>query len=558
MTTSTSARNVVALLAVLATLLAVAGLWWVGERRIEHLKSPITLSLSTDDQLWAGLGGVLHRFDTSGRRLERVTLRELGLPEPLSHLHAVRTDDLLASAGVPTRLFRCVPSQHVCRAADAGYIAAFGRFELAVWIGANADGSRVVVSDNLAHRVAVLDAQGALLAHARGLNASLWDPGQPVWVGNDTIWLAGADMKRIERFTFDGRVVAPTGDAVPTPALHPLLRGRTWPMALTPVGDGRWWAVVQYNMMEPGGLLRFVEGGDFDREARLPAGADLTTVARLGDRLVVADVSRPALWQLDLDGGDALPFGSDDFRAELVAFGATQARLDLLRRLLIAALAVLPLMALVALYLMGAKVSGGSRFLRPDFRAPVARMSREPVEIRTTDAWRRRLRWMAALMATSVAVAIPLLMYLAWRRGLPLWSGASFALVVALLLPVIWWRLRERAGQRLLVHDGTISVQSPRGEVARAMLSECWCDGRAMLVGTLRVALYVGQEPVFDRLALQAHVLGLLPHERWVSGGELQFAQMRAAWQRNPVHCLLSGLLLLVSIGAAIIHFVIL
>jgi hypothetical protein len=310
---------------------------------------------------------------------------------------------------------------------------------------------------------------------------------------------------------------------------------------------------VQYDMMRPGGLLRFTEHGDFDREARLPAGADLTSVARLGERLVVADFSGPALWQLDLDGNDARPFGSEDFRAELAAFATLQERLDLLRRALTGSLVALPLIGLTMLYLMGETVSAAPRFVRPDFRAPVARTSPEPVEIRVTEAWRRRLRSMAMLIAAIVVLGIPLLLYLTGRRGLPLWSGAPLAVTVGLLLPVIGWKLHKGSGQRLIVQDASIRVHSPRGEQARALLADCWCDGRTLLVGPRTVALFVGREPVFDSVALQAHVLGLLPPERWVSGGDLQRMQLHAVWRRRPARLLLQGLLLVVLFVVAVI-----
>ena len=57
------------------------------------------------------------------------------------------------SANKPARAYRCTPSQGRCRGVDAGCVARFGRFKNSAWLGADADGSRTVVSDNAAHRV---------------------------------------------------------------------------------------------------------------------------------------------------------------------------------------------------------------------------------------------------------------------------------------------------------------------------------------------------------------------------------------------------------------------
>jgi hypothetical protein len=536
MAASTRARNAVAGLTIVGMLLAAAATWWVGERRIEYLKAPITLSLAADDQLWVGQAGALHRFDASGKRLERLTLRELGLPEPLSHLHAVRSDDLVASAGVPTRVFRCTPSRRACRPADAGYIESFGGFRLAVWVGASADGSRVVVVDNLAHRLAVLDADGRLLAHAFAYPDALWNPAQPVWVGADTVWLAGADMKQINRYRVDGSRLIPRADAVATPTSHPLLRGRDWPMALAPVGDGRWWAVVQYDMMKPGGLFRFSENGGFDRQAQLPAGADLTAVSRLGDRLVVADFSRPALWSLDLEGAEAQPFGGEDFHAELAQFGTMQARLDNARRGLIAALVAIPVLGLLALFFMGNKVSDAPRVQRPDFRSPVPRVAgADAVEIRTTPDFRRHLRVRASIQLTTVVLLMPLCAYLAWRSArLTGFSAAVVAAVaVGVWVPLRWVAFRRTLAQRLVLLHGAVRLEPGWQEDPAVALDQCWCDGRTLAIGRRAVALFAGRVPVFDLLKLQAHVLGVLPAERWTSSGELH-RQLLHATSRGP------------------------
>lgn len=531
-----AARNAVAALIVGTMLLAGAAMWWVGQRKIDLLNAPITLSLAVDDQIWVGHGGALHRLDRNGDRLERVTMPELGMPEPLSHLHAVRADDLLASAGKPTRLYRCTPSLRQCRLADSGYIERFGRFKLALWIGANADGSKVVVTDNGAHRVAVLDADGKLLAHEGGAVGRFNYPAQPVWRGDNSIWLAAADAKRIERFEFTGNALTPAMQLVPTPTHDSLLAGRDWPMALAPLGDGRWWAVIQYDMMKPGGLLRFGDTGRFDGDARLPPGADLTAVTRLGDGLVVADLHGPTLWRLNLDGRDAQPFGDSALRNELRADAVTLVQLDEWRRWITAALIGIPVLGLLLLLAMGERTPQTKRFEPPDFAVPAPRGKAERVEIGLTDALlkqARQLRWMSigllAFMLAGVA-------WLAIDGKLPPVAVGAAMVVFAIQELAMWWLLKRQRTQRLEVEGGSVRLMFGDKPFAQAKLADCWCDGRTLMIGTHRVMVFTaGGEPAFEPIKLQAHVLAAIPRHQWTTPGKLELRNLRESWRRRPL-----------------------
>jgi hypothetical protein len=518
----------------------------LGRQQIWLQRSPITLSASAD-ALWVSQASVLHRLDAQGTRLDRVALAEMGVPEPLSHLHAVAADDLLLSTGEPTRLFRCTPSQRRCRQADAGYIERFGRFNLAVWIGANADGSRVVVSDNGAHRVAVLDAQGALLAHEGGQIGRFYFPAQPVWVGESDIWIAGADARRIERLEWHGSTLAFSGPVVATPAGDPVLAGRTWSLALAPLGGGLWWAVIQRDMLRPGGLFRFSETQGFDREAALPPGSDLTAVARLSDGLLVADLHGSVLWRLTLDGREARPFGDTVVAADLRETGREVERLASWQRVLTWALVGGPLLGIVLLWMMGEPASGPPP-LRAVAGGVLGSRQRVTLQPRPRPAW-----WL--WLEVSLGVVFAAALFMMWRvyaapgmserttTGVRALVGLGMFMAVGTLV-LAFWMARRQGTQRLEMEDGQIRWTIGDRLIAQASLADCWTDGRSLVIGERQVLLVHGQRPVFDAEEVGRHVIAAIPPQQRVSSGQLQMHLLRRAWKRRPLRTLaFAGLL---------------
>lgn len=540
MAASKTVRNGVAGAIVALAAVALGLMWWAGERAVA-LQVPITLSLAVDDTVWVSSHGALHELDAEGRRVQRLAGASLGLPAPVLHLHAVRRDDLLVSAGEPMRVLRCTPSQRACRPVDAGYIERFGQFKNAVWLGANADGSRIVVSDNAAHRVAVLDGQsGALLAAAGGSIGRFHYPGQPVWVGENTIWLASADQHRIERFEFvEGAIGVPL-QAIALEKRDLSLAGRTWPMALAPLGEGHWWALVKVNMMTAGGLARFDEQGRFTASAKLPEGADLTAVTRLGQHLVAADLEGPALHRLSLTGTDATPFGSDEFQAELRAHGREIKQWFQWQHWAQWALIGAPILGIGVLLLLGERTP-----LRPpafDRTAAVAVAACAPmptgeVVIGLTASYRSLLRRMNWITLPMLVVA-PLLFAFAFRvDALPPPLQVMTAVMIALcwgsVLGVLWLT-RWSLSRELRVSRDTVSYWRAGRAVASCRLDQCHTDGRSLLVGNETVTLRL-RDPVFDAELVQAHILSHLPPERWVGRGRLGWMQYRTFMRVHPI-----------------------
>ena len=538
MAASKTVRNGVASTIVALAAVALGLMWWAGERAVA-LQVPITLSLAVDDTVWVSSHGALHELDAEGRRVQRLAGASLGLPAPVLHLHAVRRDDLLVSAGEPMRVLRCTPSQRACRPVDAGYIERFGQFKNAVWLGANADGSRIVVSDNAAHRVAVLDGQsGALLAAAGGSIGRFHYPGQPVWVGEKTIWLASADHRRIERFEFDGSAIGEPLQMIALKKGDLSLDGRTWPMALAPVGDGAWWAVVKVHDLRNGGLVRLDGKGRFTASAHLPNGADVTAVTRLGDHIIAADLEGPALHRLTLAGTDATPFGSDEFLAELRAHGREVAQWyrwqEWAQWLLIGS----PIVGVIVLLMLGERVelTLTAPRLSPLNAAAGPRAGGSaagPVDIGLSDEMQRlqrRMSWMQLLTVPPLM----LLCYFVFAAALEPMQLAILALAGVLAAVAAVWQLRRGDRRRLRVQGESVCLMVGDKLVVRAALSDCRTDGRSLFIGERRVLLLQGNFHTFDVDALQRHLLSRLGPQQWLSPASLEMAQFRDSWRRRP------------------------
>lgn len=538
MAASKTLRNGVAAIIVALAGAALALMWWTGQRAMA-LQVPITLSLAVDDTVWVSSHGALHELDAEGQRLNRLPMESLGLPRPLLHLHAVRRDDLLVSAGEPVRVYRCAPSQRACRLIDRGYIERFGKFKNAVWLGANADGSRVVASDNAAHRVAVFDGDsGALLAAAGGGIGRFHYPGQPVWVGEKSIWLAGADHRRIERFEYDGNAI---GEPVQTIGLTKgdvAIDGRTWPMALAPLGEGQWWALVKVHDLRAGGLVRWNEQGRFTASARLPEGADPTAVTRLGGQLVVADLEGPALHRLTLAGTDARPFGSDEFQAELQAHGGEVAQWYRWQEWAQWALIGAPILGVILLLLLGERVelTLTAPHLRPQHAAPtwhVGSTAAGPVDIGLSDDTQRLQRRMAWVQLLTLP-ALVVLIYFIFAPALEPGQIAILALAGTMAAVAAVWQLRQGDRRRLRVHGESVSLMVGERVVVRANLADCRTDGRTLLIGQRRVLLMQGKLHIFEVDALQRDLLSRLGPQQWHTPTSLELKQLRDAWRRHP------------------------
>ena len=539
MTASKALRNGVAALIVALAGTALALMWWTGQRAIA-LQVPITLSLAVDDTVWVSSHGVLHELGVDGQRVSRLPIESLGLPQPLLHLHAVRRDDLLVSAGDPVRVYRCAPSQRSCRPVDGGYIERFGRFKNAVWLGANADGSRIVVSDNAAHRVAVLGGDsGALLAAAGGGIGRFHYPGQPVWVGEKSIWLAGADHRRIERFEFDGTAIGEPLQSIALKKNDLSLDGRTWPMALAPVGDGAWWAVVKVHDLRDGGLVRFDEQGRFGLSARLPDDADVTAVARLGNYLIAADLGGPALHRLTLAGTDATPFGGDEFQAELRAHGRDISQWYRWQEWAQWVLIGTPILGIGLLLLLGEKLHRSPGATRAIVLRGVAQVheSGGEVLICVTTRYEKTLHvllWF--LLPQLLAIPVVLLGLIVFHARQDAWSQPVVPRAVALMLVTTWglalalyWAVKRTTSLCLRVAHGRVRCELNGREVENVRLAECLTDGRALLVGTTMVRSPPLFSP-FDFDLVRRNVLAHLPDSQWLLPGQLQRHFLVANW----------------------------
>ncbi len=534
---------------------ALAAMFAASSKRTKLLRSPVTLSLSVDDSLWVGAADVLHRLDAEGHRTARVTLDELGVPGPLSHLHAVSGDDVLLSAGEPTRLYRCAMTRSTCRLADAGYVAAFGGFGRAVWIGADQHGQRVVVSDNARHRVAVLNAEGKLLAAEGGSIGRFHFPGQPVWVGDATIWLAGADRRNIERIEWTGDLsTLPAASAIATPAGHPVLGRSTWPLALAPLGDGRWWALIQQNMMVPGGLYGFDREGAFIRRADQVAGearVDLTAVTRLGDGLVAADLEGPRLWRYELDGRHPRPFGSDELASEWRGLGERVSAAERMQSLSKWVLIGAPLVGVALLLLLGERIeTRPARLAATPTPSGGAVLPPEgpPVELGLEPKADRELRT-SMLIASAGLVLFLLLAGFSMLRH----YSANGWVIVAVSGPLTLLVLREFGAMRrhrLSIKEDTVMLLDRHKVLARAPMSECLTDGRSLLIE--RYLENLVSRSAGARYAAAVIEQRLLPYVRHVSTFEIQRRAVLAAMRRRW-HWLLLALLAAVAAPAATI-----
>jgi hypothetical protein len=518
---------------VLALAALAAAMVWHAHRQLAGLHAaPITLGQATSDAVWVHLHDTLHAFDARGERFARIAEADLGLPAPVLHLHAVQRDDLLVAAGSPPRLKRCTPSARSCRDVDHGYIAAFRRFDNKVWIGANADASRVVVVDNAAHRVAVLDGEGVLIASA---GSERFDyPSQAVWDGEDGFWLANSEKSRLERIGVDAATgtLTATQREVQLSGRDTILLGRTWPMALAAAADGGLWVVPKKTWIGPGGLVHLSAAGTFDRDRTLPVDADFTAITRMGNTLIGADFNGPRLHRIALDGGaSAEPFGGEAFAAELRSHATLQAHWKRMQQWALGALIGLPLLGALLLAAMGERLPVAPAGYEPPAPAlvPTPRAAPGVLRIPVTRAHRdllRRLMWVAL-----VTVVLPMVLLLAM---LPSRSMLLAMLLVLPSLPFLYWAFQRQLTTELVVVGNELVLERHGREVVRAPLAQLWTDGRRVLIANEVVVLML-RAPVFEPEPVREYLLASVPALRWIGSVRFGLMQWRAFMRGQPL-----------------------
>ena len=314
------------------------------------------------------------------------------------------------------------------------------------------------------------------------------------------------------------------------------LGGRTWPMALAPSADGTWWAIVKYDMMTLGTLVRLDAQGRFDRAANVPKGSDFTAATRLGNGLIAADYAGPALQRMELDGSNAGPFGSDDFQAEMHAQASEIARWGRWQAWARGALIGAPLLGLVLLLAMGERAASPGDFAvqRPPRPAAHHRteLDAEPVMIGIAEAHRRRVLWLASLRlgTTALAIGVPLFLmpsHLSW----PMVAG--LAMIGAVGIGHLVWSERLGLTTRLVVEAGRLRLERAGKNIAEAALSDCFTDGRSLLIDGHRVLVHARQ-PIFDAEPLRDLVLAHIPPTHWLGSIKLEWLSMRVYAKRRP------------------------
>jgi hypothetical protein len=531
-------------------------------RQAIALANPLTLSVASGGAVWVSSHDHLHRFDTTGRRELRLAPAELKLPLPLRHLYALSAHRLLVSAGEPSRIYRGDADAKSCVVADAGYVAKFGEIVKSAWIGADAEGKRVVIADSAAHRLAVIDESGQVLAAQGGAIGRFHYPGQVVWAGADEFWLAAGDRFRIERIAFDGRVIGEPAQELALSRNDGVLAGRNRPMALAPLPDGRWWVVVKPHFTKAGGLVLVDPAqGRVVQSAALAAEADIAAVATMGDSMLLADLNGPALRRMSLDGQQVSTFGDASFMHELQDRESRREQAQHAVRWSQGLTIGLPLVGIVLLLVLGERMPTGPRKLQATGPASLVNL---PMQLRLLPGVRRSLRilaWLGLSLIVTTVVMFVFALAPQWRAFFDSPAEAAdkarwlFIVVAAILLAAIFASvyvfralMRESSAaltieaQRLTLHHDTVLKAS-------AAWDDCRTDGRVLFIGLQMVALAWQRGTRFEEAALKQRLLPMLPAHNWYSGFGLYRVMLNLYWQRAPLRVLMVGSLLLCPVA---------
>ena len=308
----------VALVVIILVVLAM-GLWTWGTGQAKAIGGPAGLLVDPAGHLYIRIQNLLLEHDTDGRFIERHDLSNLGIEQVIGAIGFFSDGDMLVRRGPDPRsvfdnmraflrrsnkrslapesqdtgLHRCDLRSKECTVFGSAPID----FKAAVGLFIDRETDEVYVSDTSRHVLRKYSRDGEALA---GPADGFKFPNQ-LLVYENRLLVADTNHHRIRAVdpaTSEFGSELQAIEVIPTVAKR---AGRNWPSHFARVGD-EWWINIMRKGMNQGGIHIFSDAWTFDREVRLPDGADPIALLPFGGAVLINDWNNDRVWRVSADG----------------------------------------------------------------------------------------------------------------------------------------------------------------------------------------------------------------------------------------------------------------
>lgn len=392
---------VLALLFMLLFLGALGLRIWASGRSVDTV-GPNHIATGSD-RVYVHMNGELFVLSARGELLQRKNLAALGQGGSVIDLRALPEGRLLLAWQRPADIDLCDPARWQCTPVGRG-VAAKIRAQLKVL--ADETSRRLFITDFAASRIWMLPLDGGELQPLTS-EPILSYPNDVAMDAKGRLWIADSGHHRL--VALDRQADGAWEETRSLAAKSRLTRnGRDWPMMLAMGSDGNWWVTQPTSHGGNGDLLVYHPENGVQARIGLPEDAHPTDVASLGAAMLVTDMDKFKIYQVDMGSHALSEFGDAAFRGVMREASARKAGYQsLVERSLFGMIAAGALMLLAAFWAS----PKGKRFT-PVFRAaPLAASAvaaptlQEIHWLKRNPAAERMLRWTKPLVFI-IAIAV--------------------------------------------------------------------------------------------------------------------------------------------------------
>lgn len=443
-------------------------------------------------------------------------------------LRWLRLQPVDASLQGDAGLMRCSPGAGQCERVTLSL--QLGR---AFHIVALPESGHWLVSDTARHRLLLLDQAGNVIDEKSGLRF----PNLPL-VHADSVWLPDTNNHRILQFQPGDDQIGPVLKTVMIP-VHGEWR---WPTAVLPVADG-WWVLVGDRTLSRDRILMFDQDWQYQRYISL-AEADLEAMARLGDLVLVSDISSRQIHMLDQQGNVVDVWRGEPLYGELLALQQRTMQLEEQKT----GLTMLFVVLLAPAFWLAWKIDG-KRYQEQQrkhtlFAAESSQTKAAELPQQVVWAGHNKiihLRWLLLLMPMPMALIL-----------LVPDPGLDFLIMLAsvmLLAVAMFFPLQCVATSAIGVGPDGVVLRDYLGRQRSARGAELIVGTATLGIGELIVQVGNAQQPLFDRAFLKDTLAPHLASATRITGWQELTRLWQSDYQMLRMAMALGMLVLLVMLG---------
>jgi len=319
----------------LAFLLAsLAARFWAGQNASRY-SGPTHIAAGAG-QVWVFAAGELFQLTSEGELVATWAAAVTGLNSDPIDLRVLPDGRLLLAVQEPAEMRLCHTAPWQCESILSEQVSSIARqFKVipdlrpGAWLMTDARGDTLwALQDNKEQRVALVP---------KGMLAG---PNDLVFDGSGSLWIADTDNRRLVEVLPGSEGAYVQGRQLS--AVNELTHEKRWyPMMLAVTPDQKFWVAQAADFSQPwSDLVVYDPDEGAEKRVELPRGAYATDVVTVGAKVLVTDLERYVVYQVDSRTFMVSEFGDETFSASLERIGESRKGFERLGSLSLISLAI--------------------------------------------------------------------------------------------------------------------------------------------------------------------------------------------------------------------------